>query len=247
MSINTPAALVESFKKSGEFERLRRELLIQFQQDDAYSGLKSKIDEIVRQRFADSPMLLYLSPENAFDEVGKEVARQVNSRAATSEAKVLSDPSFLSALQASIQKVLDDEKQTKDSQVTDSVAAASDSNDMRTPVAEHVRDKNAASTSTSDPVTSHSHEPAGHSMTIETGSSTAGGVNNMTSTAEAPNDASNVGMPHFDSNKEPESKPAITGIIRQEISGSSSADLPDIGSNSQGDGTSADDVVMADV
>lgn len=33
MPLVTPVALVEEFKKSGEFDRLRRELLTQFQSD----------------------------------------------------------------------------------------------------------------------------------------------------------------------------------------------------------------------
>ncbi|KAF9057468.1 hypothetical protein BJ165DRAFT_1420606 [Panaeolus papilionaceus] len=239
MSINTPTALVESFKKSGEFERLRRDLLAQFQQDEAYTGLKSKIDEIVRQRFADSPMLLYLPPENAFDEVGKEVARNKLLGAATLEAKFLSDPSFLSALQASIQKVLDEEKQLPKEPA---VKEPTTDDTTRTFVSQDIQDTLVV---TPDPALQNSAQTDNSASLVERPSTVI--AVHQADEAPSPVDAHpNVATPrHTQTNKSSKEPETIPTDMKSDPS-SPNTNLPEPNIEVQVQDASAHDIVMAD-
>ncbi|KAF8913737.1 hypothetical protein CPB84DRAFT_1540 [Gymnopilus junonius] len=76
MPINNPTALVEEFKKSGEFDRLRRELLTQFQQDPSFVAFRESVEDIARKRIAnDHERLQYLSSDVVLKELTQEVQR----------------------------------------------------------------------------------------------------------------------------------------------------------------------------
>jgi hypothetical protein len=102
--------LVEEFKKTGEFDRLRRELLAQFQRDDLFSGFKDRIEDIARQRLTSDQMLHYLPPDLVHKELRQEVDRFPVVERAVAEVRMLTDPSFLASIQTSVQKILRLEK-----------------------------------------------------------------------------------------------------------------------------------------
>ncbi|KJA30049.1 hypothetical protein HYPSUDRAFT_32107 [Hypholoma sublateritium FD-334 SS-4] len=110
MPIDTPTALVEEFKKSGEFDRLRRELLAQFQQDESYTALKSRVEEIGRQRLTTDQTLQYLTQEMVQKELAQEVERYPIVERAVADVRVFSDPTFLANMQASIQRILQEDQ-----------------------------------------------------------------------------------------------------------------------------------------
>ncbi|KAF9483934.1 hypothetical protein BDN70DRAFT_873052 [Pholiota conissans] len=115
MPIDNPTALVEEFKKSGEFDRLRREVLTRFQQDGSYSALKSRVEEIGRQRLATDQTLQYSSQETVHKELAQEVERYPIVERAVADVRIFSDASFLSSIQTSIQKILNDEPRSQSS------------------------------------------------------------------------------------------------------------------------------------
>jgi len=106
MPIDNPSTLVEEFKKTGEFDRLRRELLAQFQKDGLFSGFKDRIENIARQRLTSDQMLHYLPPDLVHKELRQEVDRFPVVERAVAEVRILSDPSFLASIQTSVQKIL---------------------------------------------------------------------------------------------------------------------------------------------
>ncbi|KAF8803766.1 hypothetical protein BYT27DRAFT_7109124 [Phlegmacium glaucopus] len=110
MPIDNPSTLVEEFKKTGEFDRLRRELLAQFQRDDSFSGFKDRIEDIARQRLTSDQMLHYLPQDLVHKELRQEVDRFPVVERAVAEVRILSDPSFLTSIQTSVQKILQVEK-----------------------------------------------------------------------------------------------------------------------------------------
>ncbi|EDR02363.1 uncharacterized protein LACBIDRAFT_309642 [Laccaria bicolor S238N-H82] len=75
MPLVTPVALVEEFKKSGEFDRLRRELLTQFQSDDSFPAFKSKIEDMARHWLFSEEMMQYLPQDSVHKELAQEIDR----------------------------------------------------------------------------------------------------------------------------------------------------------------------------
>ncbi|KAF8974328.1 hypothetical protein BDZ97DRAFT_1751156 [Flammula alnicola] len=121
MPIDNPTALVEEFKKSGEFDRLRRELLARFHQDvrcphgnsaakASYSALKTRVEEIGRQKLTTDQMVHYVAQETIHKELTQEVERYPIVERAVADVRIFSDPTFLSSMQDSIQKILRDER-----------------------------------------------------------------------------------------------------------------------------------------
>jgi len=133
MPIDNPSTLVEEFKKTGEFDRLRRELLTQFQRDDSFSGFKDRIEDIARQRLTSDQMLHYLPPDLVHKELRQEVDRFPVVERAVVEVRILSDPTFLATIQSSVQKILRLEKGGKNAIAKDDHP---ESVKTRTPVTE---------------------------------------------------------------------------------------------------------------
>ncbi|KAF8192575.1 hypothetical protein BJ912DRAFT_924900 [Pholiota molesta] len=123
MPIDNPTSLVEEFKKSGEFDRLRREVLMRFQQDGSYSALKTRVEEIGRQRLTTDQTLQYLSQETVQKELAQEVERYPIIERAVADVRIFSDPTFLANMQGSIQKILHDEPRGQSSMPKDNETA----------------------------------------------------------------------------------------------------------------------------
>ncbi|KIJ70463.1 hypothetical protein HYDPIDRAFT_105193 [Hydnomerulius pinastri MD-312] len=113
MSISNPKQLVDEFKKSGEFDRLRRELLAQFQSSDRIATFKSRVDDIARQRLASDPKLVHMPHDTVHRELVGEIDRYPIVERAVTEAPLLSDASFAAGIRASVQRILDESKGTR--------------------------------------------------------------------------------------------------------------------------------------
>ncbi|CAA7260280.1 unnamed protein product [Cyclocybe aegerita] len=118
MPIDNPTALVEEFKKSGEFDRVRRELLAHFQQDASYPSLKERVEDIARQRLAKDQMMQYMPQETVYKELAQEVDRYPIVERAVADGRILSDPTFLANIESSLQKILRDDRGGKSSSAT---------------------------------------------------------------------------------------------------------------------------------
>ncbi|KAG6330406.1 hypothetical protein ID866_8681 [Astraeus odoratus] len=110
MSILNPKQLVDEFKKSGEFDRLRRELLSQFQRSDRITAFKTRVDDIARQRLASDQKLIHMPHDTIHRELMGEIDRYPIIERAVAEAPMLSEASFVTAIRASIQRILDESK-----------------------------------------------------------------------------------------------------------------------------------------
>jgi len=135
MPIDNPSTLVEEFKKTGEFDRLRRELLAQFQRDDSFSGFKDRIEDIARQRLTSDQMLHYLPPDLVHKELRQEVERFPVVERAVADVRILSDPSFLASIQTSVQKIL-----LENGGTSTTIAKDAESVKARPPVTEYSAD-----------------------------------------------------------------------------------------------------------
>lgn len=110
MPLVTPVALVEEFKKSGEFDRLRRELLTQFQNDDSFPAFKSKIEDMARHWLFSEEMMQYLPQDSVHKELAQEIDRYPIVSRAILNVQMLSDEAFAANIHSSVQKILREDK-----------------------------------------------------------------------------------------------------------------------------------------
>ncbi|TFY83187.1 hypothetical protein EWM64_g821 [Hericium alpestre] len=74
-AIKNPDQLVNEFKKSGEFTRLRRELLTQFQNSDGLNAFMTRVDDVVQKRLDADPKLQFMPQEYVQRELLQELDR----------------------------------------------------------------------------------------------------------------------------------------------------------------------------
>ncbi|OJA16421.1 hypothetical protein AZE42_08408 [Rhizopogon vesiculosus] len=110
MTITDPAQLIDEFKKSGEFDRLRRELFSHFQRIDRVEALKSRVDHIARQRLSSDPKLISKPNDAIQRELLGEIDRYPIVERAVADALLLSDPAYVAGIRASLQRTLRGEK-----------------------------------------------------------------------------------------------------------------------------------------
>ncbi|KAL5530754.1 hypothetical protein ACEPAF_7012 [Sanghuangporus sanghuang] len=106
MSISDPEKLVAEFKKSGEFDRLRRELLQQFRDHDAIGTFMSRVQDIVQQRLAEDERLQYLSPEAVHNELMQDMDRFPLVQRSVADLPALTDPAFSASIRRSLATLL---------------------------------------------------------------------------------------------------------------------------------------------
>ncbi|KAG2158978.1 uncharacterized protein EDB93DRAFT_435187 [Suillus bovinus] len=112
MTINNPTQLIDEFKKSGEFDRLRRDLLSHFQHSDRTEAFKSRVDDIARQRLSSDPKLISMPNDAIQRELLGEIDRFVR-LLPLADAPLLSDPSFLAGITASLERTMSAGKNEK--------------------------------------------------------------------------------------------------------------------------------------
>lgn len=94
------------FKKSGEFDRLRRELLKQFQKSDGIDSFMARVEDIARQRINADQKLQYMPPEAVHRELMQEIDRYPLVERAVADARMLSDPGFSAGIHRSVTRIL---------------------------------------------------------------------------------------------------------------------------------------------
>ncbi|KIM83939.1 hypothetical protein PILCRDRAFT_818969 [Piloderma croceum F 1598] len=77
MTISNPTQLVDAYKKSGEFDRLRRELLASFQNGEGMSSFMNRVEDIARKKLDSDQRLQYMPPETVHRELQQELDRSV--------------------------------------------------------------------------------------------------------------------------------------------------------------------------
>ncbi|KAJ7873329.1 hypothetical protein B0H14DRAFT_2174916, partial [Mycena olivaceomarginata] len=93
------------FKKSGEFDKLRRELLANSQRSTGFDAFKTRIEEIARDRLQ-SGQMAYTAPELVHKELMQEINRFPVVDRFASDVPMLSDDVFKDGIRASIQRIL---------------------------------------------------------------------------------------------------------------------------------------------
>ncbi|KAI0284773.1 hypothetical protein BC826DRAFT_1054723 [Russula brevipes] len=97
-SIKTPDALVKEFKKSGEFDRLRRELLAQFQNEDGTEAFWARVDDIARTRLDAEDKLHLKAADTLHRELLQELDRFPLVERAVADVPALADPEFAAGI-----------------------------------------------------------------------------------------------------------------------------------------------------
>ncbi|OBZ71918.1 hypothetical protein A0H81_08280 [Grifola frondosa] len=115
MAILNPTQLVDEFKKSGEFDRLRRELLAQFRHSEGMPAFMSRIEDIARQKLDADPKLQYMSEPAVARELMQELDRYPVVERAVADVRILSDPAFASGIRASVQNILREDRKNASS------------------------------------------------------------------------------------------------------------------------------------
>jgi len=110
MTISNPTQLVDAFKKSGEFDRLRRELLAEFQQSEGMSSFMNRVEDITRKKLETDQRLQYMPPETVHRELQQELERYPIVERAVADVHMLSDHSFVSGIRNSLQKILQEDR-----------------------------------------------------------------------------------------------------------------------------------------
>ncbi|KAH0587156.1 hypothetical protein H2248_005968 [Termitomyces sp. 'cryptogamus'] len=109
MAIDNPVQLVNEFKKSGEFERLRQELLRKVMDGQGMDALTKGVSDVVRQELARDPKLSFMPSDAIYKEIMDNIDRfPVVDRVVTQSLK---EPSFAEDIRGSVQKILEHREQ----------------------------------------------------------------------------------------------------------------------------------------
>ncbi|PSR73585.1 hypothetical protein PHLCEN_2v10504 [Hermanssonia centrifuga] len=100
------------FKKSGEFDRLRRELLAQFRSSEDFAPFIDRVGDVATQQLASDHKVQYLPEASMIRELLQELNRYpIVERAVTDmEKSTLSDPTFQGAIRAHVTKILHEDR-----------------------------------------------------------------------------------------------------------------------------------------
>ncbi|KAJ6627485.1 hypothetical protein B0H10DRAFT_2429374 [Mycena sp. CBHHK59/15] len=109
MPITDAHQLVDEFKKSGEFDKLRRELLADAQRSASFDAFTARIDEIARARIK-SGQRAYTAPHLLHKELMQEVNRFPVIERFAADAPMLADARFSAGIRASVQRILREDR-----------------------------------------------------------------------------------------------------------------------------------------
>ncbi|KAJ4500029.1 hypothetical protein C8R41DRAFT_813019 [Lentinula lateritia] len=138
MPASNPNQLVEEFKKSGEFDRLRRELFAEFQKSDHISSFNKKTEDVVQQRFASMKSRSFISARfnknesNLRTELLQEIQRYPYVETTVNDMPIFSDRSFDDSLKESILRALKDQP-NENERNRESKEKVGDENDLASP------------------------------------------------------------------------------------------------------------------
>ncbi|KAK7061419.1 hypothetical protein R3P38DRAFT_2829386 [Favolaschia claudopus] len=108
MPISEPRDLVAQFKTSGEFDKLRRQLLADAQRSSGFEAFKARVEEIARERL-ESGQTAYTAPELLHKDLMQEINRFPIVDRFASDVPMLSDN-----IRASLQRTLREDRGQKD-------------------------------------------------------------------------------------------------------------------------------------
>ncbi|KAF9076563.1 hypothetical protein BDP27DRAFT_1313546 [Rhodocollybia butyracea] len=100
MPATNPSDLVEQFKRSGEFDRLRRELFAEFQKGDHIPTFNKKTEDVVKQRFASMKARPFMNSRfdktegNIRTELMQEIQRYPYVETTVNDLAIFSDKNF---------------------------------------------------------------------------------------------------------------------------------------------------------
>lgn len=103
----TPQQLVDEFKKSGEFDRLRRELFARFNESEEKEALMAKVKDIAKTRLEGDKGLSVRSTDDVLKDVLQELDRYPVVDRALEQYSYTSDPAFKESLSKSLKETLD--------------------------------------------------------------------------------------------------------------------------------------------
>ncbi|KAI0091953.1 hypothetical protein BDY19DRAFT_990709 [Irpex rosettiformis] len=109
-TILNPAQLVDEFKKSGEFDRLRRELLTEFRDAAGFAAFMTRVEDITRRKLTEEGKILTMSETSVIRELTQELNRYPLVERTVAETPKLSDPTFASAVRESITRILHEDR-----------------------------------------------------------------------------------------------------------------------------------------
>ncbi|KZV66299.1 hypothetical protein PENSPDRAFT_585490, partial [Peniophora sp. CONT] len=94
------------FKKSGEFDRLRKQLLAQFQNSVAMETLTARVDDIAKRKLEEDERLTRKAPEDVHREVMQELDRYPILERALADLALPSDPVFTEDIRTHAKRIL---------------------------------------------------------------------------------------------------------------------------------------------
>jgi len=94
------------FKKSGEFDRLRRELLAQFQNGDGTEAFWERVDDIARTRLDAEDKLHLKAADTLHRELLQELDRFPLVERAVADVPALADPEFAAGIRGHAENLL---------------------------------------------------------------------------------------------------------------------------------------------
>ncbi|KIJ32359.1 hypothetical protein M422DRAFT_265858 [Sphaerobolus stellatus SS14] len=101
--------LVDEFKKSGEFDRLRKQLLIHFMNSDEKDPLMSKAEAIVQEKLSTDVRLEHKRVDQVYSEVIQELERYPMIGDAITSTGVLKDEALLTSIEQYARNILNSE------------------------------------------------------------------------------------------------------------------------------------------
>ncbi|KLO17519.1 hypothetical protein SCHPADRAFT_164891 [Schizopora paradoxa] len=112
MSIKNPAELVAEFKKSGEFDRLRRELLLKFRSGEDINAFETRVNDIVGQKLSSYSNTKFnsMGPDALYAELASEMDRYPLVQRAVANMPVFSDASFQAGVRNTLSRLLAESK-----------------------------------------------------------------------------------------------------------------------------------------
>ncbi|KAJ7228991.1 hypothetical protein GGX14DRAFT_416230, partial [Mycena pura] len=105
MPIADPDQLITAFKGSGEFDKLRRELVGSAQRSSGFDAFKARITEIARERL-ESGQMAYTAPEMLHKVARHELRSFTILERFAKEVPMISDSAFKDGIRTSLQRIL---------------------------------------------------------------------------------------------------------------------------------------------
>lgn len=106
MPIQNPTQLVDEFKKSGEFDRLRLQLLDEFRNGESLAPMIARVEDIVRKKLHYDSKLLFGPEATAHRELLQELDRYPVVERAVTDLPSLTDSAFSTALRETLSRIL---------------------------------------------------------------------------------------------------------------------------------------------